>query len=78
VRRTPTLDTADDGAAVALFLARAQDAGAALDAARDDDAIARICRRLDGVPLAIELAAGRARSLRPLEIADRLDDSSGC
>ena len=38
------------------------------------DAIVRICRRLDGIPLAIELAAARARSLRPAEIADRLDD----
>ncbi|HUP19448.1 MAG TPA: adenylate/guanylate cyclase domain-containing protein [Gemmatimonadota bacterium] len=37
-------------------------------------AIARICRRLDGIPLAIELAAARVRVLTPDEIADRLHD----
>ena len=68
------MSTDGDGAAVELFQLRAEQAGAALDAARDIDAIVRICRRLDGIPLAIELAAGRARSIRPLEIADRLDD----
>lgn len=38
------------------------------------EAIAKICRRLDAVPLAIELAAARVRVLSPAEIADRLDD----
>ena len=37
-------------------------------------AVAQICRRLDAVPLAIELAAARVRVLSPSEIADRLDD----
>ena len=37
-------------------------------------AIAQICRRLDGIPLAIELAAARARVLTPEQIAARLDD----
>ncbi|WP_330458628.1 winged helix-turn-helix domain-containing protein [Streptomyces sp. NBC_00820] len=41
---------------------------------RDVEAVAEICRRLDGLPLAIELAAARLRLLTPRQIADRLDD----
>jgi non-specific serine/threonine protein kinase len=37
-------------------------------------AVEEICRRLDGIPLAIEMAAARIRSLSPKEIAARLDD----
>ncbi|MFF8715260.1 BTAD domain-containing putative transcriptional regulator [Streptomyces sp. NPDC015184] len=44
------------------------------EAAHDPDAVAEICRRLDGQPLAIELAAARLRMLSPRQIADRLDD----
>jgi predicted ATPase/DNA-binding SARP family transcriptional activator len=45
------------------------------DVASDDAAaVAEICRRLDGLPLAIELAAARLRLLTPRQIADRLDD----
>ncbi|MFB4423030.1 BTAD domain-containing putative transcriptional regulator [Streptomyces sp. QL37] len=44
------------------------------EAADNPAAIAEICRRLDGLPLAIELAAARLRLLTPRQIADRLDD----
>ncbi|MGY1499031.1 BTAD domain-containing putative transcriptional regulator [Streptomyces sp. QTS52] len=43
-------------------------------ALRDTEAVEEICRRLDGLPLAIELAAARLRLLTPRQIADRLDD----
>ncbi|MFB0616530.1 BTAD domain-containing putative transcriptional regulator [Streptomyces sp. AGS-58] len=58
-----------------LFAERAKavrpDAGAVLG---DTAAVTEICRRLDGLPLAIELAAARLRLLTPRQIADRLDD----
>ncbi|WP_328895308.1 AfsR/SARP family transcriptional regulator [Streptomyces sp. NBC_00236] len=44
------------------------------ESAHDPDAVDEICRRLDGLPLAIELAAARLRLLGPRQIADRLDD----
>jgi predicted ATPase/DNA-binding winged helix-turn-helix (wHTH) protein len=61
--------------AVALFVerARAADPGFELDP-RTAPAVMEICRRLDGIPLAIELAASRARAIDVLEIALRLDE----
>ncbi|MEO7803141.1 MAG: adenylate/guanylate cyclase domain-containing protein [Actinomycetota bacterium] len=41
---------------------------------QDVPAVAQICRCLDGIPLAIELAAARMRSLSPQQIAERLED----
>ncbi|HMK12913.1 MAG TPA: NB-ARC domain-containing protein [Acidimicrobiales bacterium] len=67
----PSLDI--DSEAVALFLARADAAVPAFEA-DDPAAISEICQRLDGIPLAIELAAVAVRTLRPAEIADRLRD----
>ncbi|GAA4910269.1 putative ATPase [Stackebrandtia albiflava] len=61
--------------AVALFVARAAAAspGFALRAG-NAEAVAAICRRLDGMPLALELAATRVRGLGVHELATRLDD----
>lgn len=61
--------------AARLFLARAQ-AVAPSYVPSDEDAvaIASICRDLDGIPLAIELAAARVRVLSVEELASRLDD----
>ena len=60
--------------AVALFAARAREQGAGL--ALDADSIplvVSVCRRLDAMPLAIELAAARLRSMSLAELAGRLD-----
>jgi len=62
--------------AVQLFVERAQ---AVLPSFTLDDGnrpmVSEICRRLDGLPLAIELAAARVRVLTPAQIAQRLDDA---
>ena len=64
--------------AVRLFVDRAHRVrpGFRLTAA-NAAAVARICRRLDGIPLALELAAARVRSLSVEELASRLDRSIG-
>ncbi|GAB2837444.1 BTAD domain-containing putative transcriptional regulator [Lentzea nigeriaca] len=62
----------DVEAATRLFLDRAQAVKPGFHAGHD--VIAEVCRRLDGIALAIELAAARVRSLPISEIAARLDD----
>lgn len=69
------LPVASVGPAVQLFLERARAANAAFDtSAVDLDAVAGICQRLDGLPLAIELAASRVRVMSVDELGRRLDD----
>ncbi len=69
------LETARRSAAVTLFLDRVRSGptGAEIPAGLVP-VVSHICRRLDGIPLAIELAAGRASILAVDEIAARLDD----
>jgi predicted ATPase/class 3 adenylate cyclase len=83
VLTVPSLALPDDGAApdlvaaseaVRLFVDRAHASRPEFALTADNAAaVTQLCRRLDGVPLAIELAAARVRSMAPNEIADRLD-----
>jgi predicted ATPase/DNA-binding CsgD family transcriptional regulator len=58
-----------------LFIERASAAEPSLElTARSAAAVVEICERLDGIPLAIELAAARVNVLSPEEIAERLED----
>ncbi|MFJ8156606.1 ATP-binding protein [Streptomyces sp. NPDC094468] len=57
--------------AVELFAERAERQGLAVG---DHAEVREVCRRLDGIPLAVELAAGRLRVLSPGQILERLDD----
>jgi predicted ATPase len=70
VRAVPPL--AESTEAIELFVERATLAGASVEDSQLD-AVGDICARLDGIPLAIELAAARARMMAPAQIAERLD-----
>jgi predicted ATPase/DNA-binding XRE family transcriptional regulator len=62
-------------AAAALFAERAREADAAIAFAPADDGLVRdVCRRLDGIPLAIELAAARVSTFGTAELQARLDE----
>jgi predicted ATPase/DNA-binding CsgD family transcriptional regulator len=78
------LPTGGSAAAVAaseaglLFAARAGAASPGFElTAHNSDAVAQVCARLDGIPLAIELAAARCPALGPAELAARLDGHPG-
>lgn len=62
------------GAAVELFMERALGADASFDVEGERVAVEEICGRLDGVPLAIEIAAARLRTLSTADLLPRLDD----
>jgi predicted ATPase/DNA-binding XRE family transcriptional regulator len=74
-RRQLTLAEISANAAVQLFVQRAA-AGEPRFTLTERNAapIAQICRRLDGIPLSVELAAARAQALSPEQIAARLDE----
>src|SRR5262249_44774169 len=64
----------DDGAAALLFVERARAADSAFSLeASDEPIVAELCDRLDGMPLAIELAAARARMFTVGELAHRVE-----
>jgi predicted ATPase/DNA-binding SARP family transcriptional activator len=74
--RVPSLSLADE--AIALFTDRARHARPDFAVSKDNAAaVAEICQRLDGIPLAIELAAARLRALSLAEIVDGLHDRFG-
>jgi predicted ATPase len=60
--------------AATLFADRAQAVAPGMPLGDAEDAVVEICRRLDGIPLAIELAASRMQSMTIHELKDRLDD----
>lgn len=74
----PSLDirAGNDSAAAELFIDRAQavSPNVTFTAPAEAAAVVEICRRLDGIPLAIELAASRTGSMTATEVRDRLDD----
>ena len=66
------LDPLPPADAVVLFVERARAAGSDVDA---DATVETICRRLDGLPLAVELAAARTKLLAPALLLERLDSA---
>lgn len=74
-REAPAVETLARYDAVALFVQRAVSVQPDFTlTASNAPAIAQICRRLDGIPLALELAAARIAVLSPNQIAERLKD----
>jgi predicted ATPase/class 3 adenylate cyclase len=71
-REYPVPELADEDA-VALFSERAQAIKPDFSLNGDTPAVAEICRRLDGLPLAIELAAARSKVLSPTALLERLE-----
>ncbi|MFF7969813.1 BTAD domain-containing putative transcriptional regulator [Streptomyces sp. NPDC007905] len=75
-RRLPSVEELGHFASVRLFVERAADATPGFRLTPGNAAaVAQICFRLDGMPLALELAAARVHVLAPRQIAERLDDA---
>lgn len=75
-RRLPSVAELGRFASVQLFVERAGDADPGFRLTPGNaEAVAQICFRLDGMPLALELAAARVPVLAPRQIAERLDDA---
>jgi predicted ATPase/class 3 adenylate cyclase len=70
VEHVMPVDPLSDAAAAELFVERAAASGRDVLA---DETVGSLCRRLDNLPLAVELAAARARLLSPAAMLDRLD-----
>lgn len=69
------VDSLMDYESVRLFVERARIVNTAFTLTEDNASfVAQICHRLDGIPLAIELAAARAKVLTPKQVATRLND----
>jgi predicted ATPase/class 3 adenylate cyclase len=72
---SPDVGAGIDSAAVNLFVERARSVASGFSPTNADEggAVVDICRRLDGIPLAIELGASRMASMTAIEVRDRLD-----
>ncbi|MGE5264534.1 MAG: ATP-binding protein, partial [Acidobacteriota bacterium] len=76
--QAPTLDAILHSECVRLFLERASAVQSSFQLTeKNAPSIAQICRRLDGIPLAVELAAARVKVFSPEQIASRLDNRFG-
>jgi len=75
LKNLPSFESLDQYEAVRLFTERATSAVSTFRVTNENaSAVAQICHRLDGIPLAIELAAAKVRALSVDQISKRLDD----
>ena len=78
LRRLPDVDSLPRYESARLFVERAASVKANFKLTEQNaPAVAQVCYRLDGIPLAIELAAARTKLLSVEEISERIDDSFG-
>jgi non-specific serine/threonine protein kinase len=76
VQRAPSVESLMSAEAVRLFVDRARSRPPGFGLTEENaGAVGRICRKLEGIPLAIELAAARMGAMAVEQVAQRLDDS---